>query len=232
MANNRNRTAPAATRQASVRAGDATGRANEALQREHAKEIAAAAKTTTLVNPPANMVEDSGTVTDYSDPLRPIEVPIEDVLAAGDTAVGEYDLPDNRIDMDSLPTGQVEPGFVAPQLPKDEPEAAHQRPLVQDPAPLDIPVEAQHTAPLEEPRLTREEWAALEAQRYEREAREPVRQQPQPRIVAKMVIMRVNTDLEDVTFGAGTNYSFEAGKPYKVPEALRDHLKERGYVNY
>lgn len=42
--------------------------------------------------------------------------------------------------------------------------------------------------------------------------------------------LRVNTDVEDLTFGAGTNYSFYRGQTYSVPAALWEHLEEKGLV--
>jgi len=42
--------------------------------------------------------------------------------------------------------------------------------------------------------------------------------------------LRVNTDLEQVTFGAGNHYDFQEGRRYKVPADLYDHLDEKGYV--
>lgn len=44
------------------------------------------------------------------------------------------------------------------------------------------------------------------------------------------VEIRVNTDLEEVTIGAGTNFSFKEGQRYKVPQHVYDHLEEKGYV--
>ena len=42
--------------------------------------------------------------------------------------------------------------------------------------------------------------------------------------------MRVNTKLEDVTIGRGTNYNFEIGQTYKVDADIYDYLDERGFV--
>lgn len=43
-------------------------------------------------------------------------------------------------------------------------------------------------------------------------------------------VIRVNEDIEDVTIGAGNTYNFEAGRQYRVPKAVADHLEEKGYV--
>lgn len=45
-----------------------------------------------------------------------------------------------------------------------------------------------------------------------------------------LVTIRVNSDLEDVTIGQGNTVSFYVGTPYKVPQAWRDHLEEKGYI--
>lgn len=42
--------------------------------------------------------------------------------------------------------------------------------------------------------------------------------------------MRVNQDVDQMTFGVGNHYDFKVGKKYKVPSALYDHLNELGYV--
>lgn len=43
-------------------------------------------------------------------------------------------------------------------------------------------------------------------------------------------VIRVAEDLDFVTIGAGNNYSFKAGKKYKVPKHVAAHLKEKGYL--
>ena len=42
--------------------------------------------------------------------------------------------------------------------------------------------------------------------------------------------MRVNTDLESVTIGHGTNYNFEVGQTYKVTQSVYDYLDDKGFV--
>lgn len=42
--------------------------------------------------------------------------------------------------------------------------------------------------------------------------------------------LRVNTDLEDFTYGIGTNYAFYRGQTYSVPTPLWEHLERLGYV--
>lgn len=43
-------------------------------------------------------------------------------------------------------------------------------------------------------------------------------------------VIRVNTTLEQVTIGVGTEYNFEEGKQYRVPAHVAAHLEEKGYV--
>lgn len=44
------------------------------------------------------------------------------------------------------------------------------------------------------------------------------------------VVVRVAEDLEMMTIGAGNHYSFQAGKKYKVSQAVATHLREKGYL--
>jgi hypothetical protein len=59
---------------------------------------------------------------------------------------------------------------------------------------------------------------------------ETVGEVPAPREADGTVVLRVNTDLEDVTIGAGNNYTFMEGQAYRVPRHVYDHLEEKGYV--
>lgn len=43
-------------------------------------------------------------------------------------------------------------------------------------------------------------------------------------------VIRVAVDLEDVTIGAGNQYTFRRGKKYKVPKHVADHLEEKGLL--
>lgn len=43
-------------------------------------------------------------------------------------------------------------------------------------------------------------------------------------------VIRTNEDVEDMTFGVGTLYSFHAGQKTKVPVPVADHLEEKGYI--
>lgn len=44
------------------------------------------------------------------------------------------------------------------------------------------------------------------------------------------VIVRVNTDLEDVTLGYGNQVSFIEGRKYRVPRWVAQHLEEKGLI--
>lgn len=44
------------------------------------------------------------------------------------------------------------------------------------------------------------------------------------------VKVRVNTTLEQLTFGKDNHYDFEEGREYVVPEALAVHLEEKGLL--
>jgi len=44
------------------------------------------------------------------------------------------------------------------------------------------------------------------------------------------VIIRTITDIEDMTYGVGNNYSFKAGVKYSVPRELADYLEGLGYI--
>ncbi|MFE4681526.1 hypothetical protein ACFRNJ_11910 [Streptomyces sp. NPDC056721] len=41
---------------------------------------------------------------------------------------------------------------------------------------------------------------------------------------------RVNTSLENMTYGIGNHFDFEEGVRYKAPKALYDHLDALGYI--
>jgi exosome complex RNA-binding protein Csl4 len=45
-----------------------------------------------------------------------------------------------------------------------------------------------------------------------------------------VVEIRVVADVENMTLGAGNNYSFKAGQKYSVTKAVAAHLKEKGYL--
>jgi hypothetical protein len=46
----------------------------------------------------------------------------------------------------------------------------------------------------------------------------------------KIVEIQVVENIDEMTYGAGNLYSFEAGRRYRVKAGLANHLAERGYV--
>ncbi len=44
------------------------------------------------------------------------------------------------------------------------------------------------------------------------------------------VIIRVNSDIEEMTFGVGNHYTFKAGVRYSVPRGLANYLQGLGYL--
>jgi hypothetical protein len=54
---------------------------------------------------------------------------------------------------------------------------------------------------------------------------------PEPMVVEdEWRVIRVNTDIEDMTYGAGTSYTFLRGRRYRVPRDLYNWLDSRGVV--
>ena len=51
-----------------------------------------------------------------------------------------------------------------------------------------------------------------------------------PDLSQEYVVVRVNTDLDQMTLGAGQHWTFKVGKKYKVPAYVARHLEEKGYL--
>lgn len=60
------------------------------------------------------------------------------------------------------------------------------------------------------------------------DVKEAVQQQVQVKEATRVI--RVNENIEQMTYGKGTSYDFEVGRTYKVPAGLADHLEEIGYI--
>ena len=45
-----------------------------------------------------------------------------------------------------------------------------------------------------------------------------------------MVIVRLVADIPTMVYGVGNEYSFVAGRKYRVPKDLADHLESIGYL--
>ncbi|MDX3260688.1 hypothetical protein PV336_15825 [Streptomyces sp. MI02-2A] len=59
---------------------------------------------------------------------------------------------------------------------------------------------------------------------------EPVEVADAVEVEVPMATFRVNTTLEQMTYGHGNHYDFEEGVKYKGPKALYDHLDSLGYI--
>lgn len=206
-------TPTAANRGAQVRPGDATGMENERLRKENEQAIRAAATTTTLVNPPP-VVETTDQVVDYSqggdanigneDGARLIS--LDEATGDGQTTVetflgGAYD--DGEVDINSLPDGTTD---VLPEILEqrpDEPPPAHG-----------------------DRRDSQQQIARAAAQ----QPQVGVQRTEAPVVEEAFRVLRVNTDLEDITIGKDNHYTFRVGVPYKVKAHVYDHLAEKGYV--
>lgn len=189
-----------------TRPGDATGREKERLQQEHAAALKAAATTTTLTTPP--VVEQTDEIVDYSkggtpNPgENPGTISTDEARAQG-AVLSIDDLPDNEIDTSSLPDGRTDL-LSRPDVVLDEPRPAAERFQPQQPQQAAPPVTVKQ---------------ALEGGVQGEAAVEMPRR-----------VMRVNTDLEDITIGKDNHFTFRENKRYVVEQYVYDHLDEKGYV--
>lgn len=46
----------------------------------------------------------------------------------------------------------------------------------------------------------------------------------------EIVVIRVNEDIDDMTYGYGNTYTMQAGGQYRVPKKVADHLERLGLV--
>jgi hypothetical protein len=54
---------------------------------------------------------------------------------------------------------------------------------------------------------------------------------PEPMVVeTEWKVIRVNTDIEEMTYGVGTSYTFLRGRRYRVPHHLYQWLESRGVI--
>lgn len=75
-----------------------------------------------------------------------------------------------------------------------------------------------------------EEPAPAHGGRRDSKQQSGVRQTPVPVVEEAYRVLRVNTDLEDITIGKDNHFTFRVGTPYKVQASVYDHLAEKGYV--
>jgi len=45
-----------------------------------------------------------------------------------------------------------------------------------------------------------------------------------------VVVIRTITDIDEMTYGVGNNYTFKAGVKYRVPAQLAAYLEQLGYI--
>ena len=45
-----------------------------------------------------------------------------------------------------------------------------------------------------------------------------------------VVVIRTITDIDEMTYGVGNNYTFKAGVKYRVPASLANYLEDLGYI--
>lgn len=210
MAKNPSRraTPSAATRGQQARPGDATGMENERLRKENDAALREAATRTTLVNPPP-VVESTDVVVDYTDggdshtgaDQSVRLISMDEAVADGETKVSSYDIPEEDIDLDALPDGKTD---VLPEIVEGRTEEPQ-------------PASGERRDSQQQVRRQGAQAAAVE----QREA---------PKVEQAHRVMRVNTDLEDITIGKDNHYTFRVGVPYKVPAYVYEHLTEKGYV--
>lgn len=78
--------------------------------------------------------------------------------------------------------------------------------------------------------------AAVKAETEVIDATKPDRQTVIVDTVAKVgkqddtVVIRVVENVENMTLGAGNNFSFKVGQKYEVTRAVAQHLQEKGYL--
>lgn len=199
---------PPKGRNAGARPGDATGREKERLEKEVRPAIEEAAQQVTLTSPPK--VEHTDEVVDYTDGGAPSAeqaaagvrmLSMDEALQDGNTAHTVDDLPEHALDPATIEA-----------LPDGKTD-----------------VRPQTIERTEEPQPA--------AQFQQQQQQQPPQQRPAapevvraPKVEQSFRIMRVNTDLPDVTIGKDNHFTFREGTRYKVPQYVYDHLDEKGYV--
>lgn len=211
----RRATPSAQSRGVQARPGDATGMENERLRKENAAAIQEASQSMSLVNPPP-VVEQTDQVVDYTEGgnANPGNeetarlITMEEATADG-TPVSHYDIPDAQVDMDSLPDGKTD---VLPEIVEPNPQQPQ-------------PAHGQRRDSQQQVRQQNEPQQPPQPQQ-----RGPVQQREAPVVEQAHRVLRVNTDLEDITIGKDNHFTFRVGVPYKVQKHVYDHLAEKGYV--
>jgi hypothetical protein len=204
-------TPTAQNRGTQARPGDATGAENARLRAENDAAIREAATKTTLVNPP--LVQQRDDVVDYSGGGSPNlgqaeeqarVITMEEALGDGETVSTTYDEAAEAADLDSLPDGKTD---VLPEILEraaEEPAPAHGE--------------------------RRDSQQQVTTATAPQKAVRGVQQVSAPVVEQAHRVLRVNTDLEDITIGKDNHFTFRVGQAYKVPAHVYDHLLEKGYV--
>lgn len=195
---------PPKGRNTGARPGDATGREKERLENEVRPAIEEAATQVSLTSAPAP--QPTTEVVDYSGGgAISAEVAEQGVrVISMDEALHAGDTAHS---VDDLPESSLDATMIA-ELPDGKTD-----------------VRPEHIERVEEPQPA----AQFPTQQPRRHDPRPVEVQPEI-AEAPFKIMRVNTDLPDVTIGKDNHYTFRENVRYKVPKSVYDHLDEKGYV--
>jgi hypothetical protein len=195
---------PPQGRKTGARPGDATGREKERREKEVRPAIEEAATQVTLTSGPR--VEHTDEVIDYSGGGSPsAEEAVAGVrMLSMDEALASGDTAHT---VDDLPESALDQGVID-ALPDGRTDT---RP--------------ETIVRTEEPQPA----AQFPQQPQPRQHAEVTRQQA-PVVEQAFRIMRVNTDLPDVTIGKDNHFTFRENQRYKVPQYVYDHLDEKGYV--
>jgi len=193
---------PPQKRTAGARPGDATGKEKERLEREVRPAIEEAAQQVTLTSPPR--VEHTDEVVDYTGGGAP---------SAEQAAAGV-----RMISMDEA----LAAGDTAHTI-DDLPESALTQEELDALPDGTVDVRPETIVKTEEPQPAHQQF-------QQRQQPPEVVRQAAPKVEQSFRIMRVNTDLPDVTIGKDNHFTFRENQRYKVPAYVYDHLDEKGYV--
>lgn len=184
--------------------GDVTGRKRAQLQQKHAEEQKKRAEQMSMVTAQREAVKDE--VVDYTQDQRG-QRPRDPELLEGDRTSQEAQ---STVDLTSDEPQEIDPSE-DPTIQAIVQKAGQDKGLSPDQnvEGTEQQVQAPRRQPGENPAQVRNTSAQT---------------------VAQNRTVRSHADLEDVTIGAGTSYTFERGRKYIVPHNVAHHLAERGYV--
>lgn len=193
------------SRQAKPPAGDATGREKAKLEAQHRPSIEEAATAVSLTSAP--VVEHTDEIVDYS----------------GGGTKGVDTEPGVRTLTIEEALGDGSTVHTVDDLPAS---ALSQQDLD------DLPDGRTDTRPEYVGRTEEPQPAAKPPSQMPQSFQAPpqVAQVAAPVVEQAFRLMRVNTDLPDVTIGKDNHFTFRENQRYKVPQYVYDHLEEKGYV--